>query len=155
MTKQRIKKILNVIYWLAFAFCLISFVTIGIENIEVKNECKALYAKEELTEEDLKISKFTYSTATESDGEDGKKIAVQYKKLYGVEYVGEFKLDENEGLQAVFSKGRAKVLILDEEGEERFYAEVSELYFEPGETGRYDIYFVGNKYTGRVVFSTY
>ena len=32
---------------------------------------------------------------------------------------------------------------------------VSTLTFEPGEAGEYDVYLVGNKFTGRVAFSTY
>ena len=46
-------------------------------------------------------------------------------------------------------------MILDEKGNERFYKEVSELDFEPGEAGGYDVYLVGNKFTGGVQFSTY
>ena len=151
--KKKIKRIPKIIYWAAFAFCFVSLLYFQSEDIAVRNTCKELYAKEELTAEELKISTFAYSTVTESEGEDGESMAVQYKRLYGAEYVGAFELDESEGIEAILSRGKAKVLILDEAGEQRFYREVSELYFEPGEAGKYDIYFVGNKYTGRVVFS--
>ena len=155
MTKQKIKRI---IYVAIVGFLFISNLYFLMQNYEVKQECKALYEKEELTIQDLK-SKSTFVTSSSiSRGEerDAPPEEGKYKKLYGVEYIGNYDIEKNGGINVVSTTGKpVKVLILDEKGNERFYAEVSELNFEPGEAGGYDVYLVGNKFTGRVAFSTY
>lgn len=155
MTKQKIKRI---IYVAIVGFLFISNLYFLMQNYEVKQECKALYEKEKLTIQDLK-SKSTFVTSSSiSLGEEGDAPPeeVKYKKLYGVEYIGNYDIEKNGGINVVSTSGKpVKVLILDEKGNERFYKEVSEMNFEPGEAGGYDVYLVGNKFTGRVAFSTY
>ena len=155
MAKEKVKRI---IYVTIFIFLLASNLYFLMQNYEVKQDCKELYKKRHLTEMDMK-SKSTFITSSSTisgDEGDNPPEEVRYKKLYGVEYIGEYKIDKNGGINVVSTTGEpVKVLILDGKGDERFYAEVSELDFEPGETGGYDVYLVGNKFTGRVQFSTY
>lgn len=155
MAKEKVKRI---IYVTIFIFLLASYLFFLMQNYEVKQDCKELYEKRHLTEMDMK-SKSTFITSSSTiSGDDGDNPPeeVRYKKLYGVEYIGEYEIDKNGGINVVSTTGEpVKVLILDGKGDERFYAEVSELDFEPGEAGGYDVYLVGNKFTGRVQFSTY
>ena len=155
MNKRSIKRIIYVVVFVVILAIKLYFVA---ENYQENKEYKALYEKEYLTSEDLKTeSIYNYSTST-TPGEEGKAPPeeVRYKKLYGVEYIGKYSITEDEGIEVSFLHGdHAKILILDKEGHERFYAEVSELNFEPGETGEYDVYIVGNKFTGRVDIKTY
>lgn len=155
MNKQKIKKI---IYVSIVGFLLVSNLYFLMQNYEVKQECKALYEKEELTMSDLKTKSTFVTSSSISRGEEGDAPPekVRYKKLYGVEYIGKYAITEDEGIDVSLLHGDpAKILILDEKGNERFYREVSTLTFEPGEAGEYDVYLVGNKFTGRVAFSTY
>lgn len=155
MAKEKVKRI---IYVTIFIFLLASNLFFLMQNYEVKQDCKELYEKRHLTEMDMK-SKSTFITSSSTisgDEGDNPPEEVRYKKLYGVEYIGEYEIDKNGGINVVSTTGEpVKVLILDGKGDERFYAEVSELDFEPGEAGEYDVYLVGNKFTGRVAFSTY
>ncbi len=155
MTKQKVKRI---IYVAIVGFLFVSNLYFLMQNYEVKQECKALYEKEELTMQDLKTKSTFVTSSSISRGEEGDAPPeeVKYKKLYGVEYIGNYDIEKNGGINVVSTTGDpVKVLILDEKGNERFYAEVSELEFEPGEAGGYDVYLVGNKFTGRVVLNTY
>ena len=158
MTIKRIlKKIISIIISIV---ALVSAINLYVEHHQDVQEYKALYEKEYLTEKDLKTkSNYTYCTSTIL-GDEGETppAEVRYKKLYGVEYIGKYKIAEDEGIEVSFwHGGPAKVLILDKDGNERFYEEVTELGFEPGETGEgeYDVYIVGNKFTGRVKIRIY
>ena len=155
MTKEKIKRI---IYVTIFIFLLVSNLYFLMQNYLVKQDCKELYEKKHLTEMDLK-SKSTFITSSSTiPGDEGETPPeeVQYKKLYGIEYIGEYEVKEDGGIEVKVLHGdNVKVLILDEDGEERFYKEISTLSFEPGEAGEYDVYLVGNKFTGRVAIKTY
>lgn len=134
---------------------IVSGVYLCIHNAGVKSESKALYEKSHLTEADLKTeASFSACSIDETDEQDGLKV--RYKKLYGVVHIDDFKIDANGGIKVELLSGNpAKILILDKTGNERFYNEVSELDFEPGEAGKYEVYLVGNKFTGKIEFSTY
>lgn len=155
MTKEKLKRI---IYITVFIFLLASNLYFLMQNYEVKQDCKELYEKKHLTEIDLK-SRSTFITSSSTilgDEGDAPPEEVKYKNLYGIEYIGKYEVDKDGGIQVKVLHGDSvKVLILDKEGKERFYKELSTLTFEPGEAGGYDIYLVGNKFTGRVAFSTY
>ncbi|MBQ4596706.1 MAG: hypothetical protein IJB14_07000, partial [Firmicutes bacterium] len=127
---------------------IVSGVYLGIHNNNIKAECEALYEKSHLTEENLKFETSFSATATD-ELDDKEGIRVKYKKLYGIAYIDTFKLEKEDGIEVRFLSGNpAKILILDGEGNERFYKEVSEVNFEPGKAGKYDVYLVGNKFTG-------
>ena len=155
MNKQKIRAILPIITMIISVIGMIYF---GTNIAEDRNMYEDMYEKAHLTAEDLKISSsYKYSTATMPNVEEAvAPEAVSYKKLYGVEYIGKYTIAEDEGIEVSLLHGDpAKILILDKEDHERFYAEVSELNFEPGKTGKYDVYSVGNKFTGRVQIKTY
>jgi hypothetical protein len=155
MKNQKIKRI---IYIMVFVIMLASNLYFVAENYKENKECKVLYQKEHLTPEDLNVgSNYNYSTIR-TPGEEGEvpPEEVRYKKLYGVEYIGKYEINKDEGIKITFLHGdSAKILILDKDGNERFYDEVSELDFEPEETGEYDVYIVGDKFTGRVAIKIY
>ena len=155
MSKQRIIKI---IYAVIFVFLLVSNLYFCLQNYQVKQECKTLYEKETLTAEDLKAKSAFIAARTTTYGEEGEAspAKVSYRKLYGVEYIGKYEINENEGIEVSFWHGDpAKTLILDKDGNEMFYEEATELGFEPGKAGKYDVYIVGNKFTGKVEIKTY
>lgn len=156
MTKQKIWRIISIII---AVFSLIYGIHSMIEYNKIKEGYISLYEKGHLTNEDIKTlsSDYKYCTTTMPNEESATSPeAITYKKLYGIEYIGQYEVDKDGGINVKFLHGDpAKILILDEKGNERFYAEVSELDFEPGEAGEYDVYLVGNKFTGRVAFSTY
>lgn len=155
MLKRMIKKLISLIVVIVV---LVNLINIWNDHRQEAEEYEAFYAKQHLTAEDMKVES-TYKTNTViTPGEEGKEppSEVRYKKLYGVEYIDEYEIDKDGGIEVKVLHGdNVKVLILDENGQERFYKEVSTLTFEPGEAGGYDVYLVGNKFTGRVAFSTY
>ena len=155
MNKRSIKRIIYVVVFVVILAIKLYFVA---ENYQENKEYKALYEKEYLTSEDLKTeSIYNYSTST-TPGEEGKAPPeeVRYKKLYGVEYIGKYSITEDEGIEVSFLHGDpAKTLILDKDGNEMFYDEVTEVGFEPAKTAEYDVYIVGYKFTGRVAIRTY
>ena len=144
MKNEKIKRIIYIMIFIVMLAFNLYFVA---ENYQDNKEYKALYQKENLTTEDLNVgSNYNYSTVT-TPGEEGEAPPeeVSYKKLYGVEYIGKYEIAEDEGIEVSFLHGDlAKILILDKEGNERFYAEVTELGFEPTKEGKYDVYIVGN-----------
>lgn len=159
MNKQSARRIIYAVIFIVILVTKLCFVVDDYkENKAEKEEYMALYAKEHLTVEDINTeSSYSYSTAT-TPGDEGEvpPEEVEYKKLYGVEHIGQYEIDKNGGIEVtVFHGDNVKLLILDEEGKERFYREITEATFEPGETGDYDVYLVGNKFTGRVAFSIY
>lgn len=148
----------RVLYIIVFTVLLASNVYFVAENYKVNQECKTLYEKEHLTESDLKSkSNFNYSSSMVSgEDEDAPPEKVKYKKLYGVEYIGQYEIEQNGCIDVKVIDGNSvKILVLDENGKERFYREVTELSFEPNEAGKYDVYLVGNKFTGQVEIKTY
>ena len=155
MLKRMIKKIISLVVVIV---ALVNVINLWVDHSQEVEEYEAFYAKQHLTAQDIKTES-TYKTNTViTPGEEGTKppSEVKYKKLYGIEYIGEYEVKEEGGIEVKVLHGdNVKVLILDEEGEERFYRELSTLTFEPGEAGGYDVYLVGNKFTGRVSFSTY
>lgn len=153
--KEKKRKILRIVWLLMVVFCIIGFIYTKCEKVETIKECKVLYEKKHLTEEDLKTKPtFKFSTSTKS--EETGEVEVKYKKLYGIDYIEKFKIDKDGGIKIESSNDApAKYLILDETGNERFYREASKLFFEPGETGNYDVYIIGNKFSGKVTFTIY
>ena len=150
MLKRIIKKIISLIVAIA---ALVSAINLWLDHCQDVERYEAFYEKRHLTAEDMKMESSWKSCTTIGDAPFEE---VRYRKLYGAEYIGEYEIDKNGGINVVSTSGKpVKVLILDEKDNERFYAEVSELDFEPGEAGGYDVYLVGNKFTGRVAFSTY
>lgn len=155
MLKRMIKKIISLVVAIV---ALVNVINLWVDHSQEVEKYEAFYAKQHLTAEDMKVES-TYKTNTViTPGEEGTKppSEVQYKKLYGIEYIGEYKVEEDGGIEVKVLHGdNVKMLILDEERNERFYKEVTTLTFEPGEAGGYEVYLVGNKFTGRVSFSTY
>ena len=148
--KRIIKKILSLIVTI---IVLVNVINLWVDHRQEVEEYEAFYEKRHLTAEDLKVESSWKSCTTIGDAPFGE---VRYKKLYGAEYIGEYEIDKNGGINVVSTTGKpVKVLILDEKGNERFYKEVSELDFEPGEAGGYDVYLVGNKITGGVKIRIY
>lgn len=131
-----------------------------IAEAELKKECEILYQKELLTPEDMEIGS-TYKTSTAiftGEEDEGPPEQIKFKKLYGIEPIGTYEIDKNGGLEVEFVSGKAKILIIDQNGQQRYYEELESpesLSFEPGQSGKYDVYIFGNKSTVRVLLSTY
>lgn len=161
MSKQKSRRINWSMISLAIAVILF-IVTIPdvVAESELKKGCEVLYEKEFLTPEDMKIGS-TYKTSTEIfSGEEGETPPeqIRFRKLYGIELVGTYEIDKDGGLEVEFDAGKAKILILDEKGQQRYYEELESpgsLSFEPGETGKFDVYIFGRKSTVKVLLSTY
>ena len=158
MTLKRIIK--RIISFVVAIVALVNLINLWVDHRQDVEEYTAFYEKSHLTADDLKTeSSYKYSTTTMPNEESATSpAAVSYKKLYGVEYIGKYEIAEDEGIEVSFWHGDpAKTLILDKDGNEMFYDEVTEVGFEPGETGEgeYDVYIVGNKFTGRVKIRTY
>lgn len=150
MLKRMIKKLISLIVLIV---ALVNVINLCIDHRQEVEKYEAFYAKQHLTAEDIKTESSWKSCTTFGDD---PPMEVQYKKLYGIEYIGEYEIDKDGGINVISATGEpVKVLILDEKGKEIFYRAISTLYFEPGEAGEYDVYLVGNKFTGRVSFSTY
>ena len=155
MKKEKVKRFLYIIVFMVLLAFNVYFVA---ENYTVHQECKTLYEKEHLSSKDLKSkSVFNYSSSRVSgEDEDAPPEKVKYKKLYGVEYIGQYEIEQNGGIDVKVVEGNSvKILVLDENGKERFYKEATELSFEPNEAGKYDVYLVGYKFTGKVEIKTY
>lgn len=144
----------QILYIAIVLVVIVSGVYLIIHNSGIKEECEALYEKSHLTAEDLKTES-SFSACSIDEKDDGSLI-VKYKKLYGIVHIDTFKVNEDGGIEvAVLNNNLAKILILDKAGNELFYEEVSETYFEPGKAGKYDVYLVGNKFTGKIEFNAY
>ena len=145
----------QILYIAIVLVVIVSGVYLVIHNNGIKAECEALYEKSHLTEEDLEFeTSFSASAVDELDDKEG--VRVKYKKLYGIVHIDTFKVDEDGGIHVEFLNGNpAKILILDKSGNERFYKEITEEYFDPGAAGKYDVYLVGNKFTGKIEFRVY
>lgn len=154
MNKQKIRTILPIVTMIISIAGMIYF---GTNIAKDRNMYEAMYEKTYLTAEDLKTSSsYKYSTVTMPNEEAVAPEAVSYKKLYGVEYIGKYAITEDEGIEVSFLHGGpAKILILDKDGNEMFYDEVTEVGFEPAKTAKYDVYIVGYKFTGRIAIRTY
>ena len=135
--------------------CCINLIYLKSESNEIKKVSNLLYKVDYLTIEDVK-NKSTFKSCISVEDDDAGEINVKYKKLYGIEHVADYELDKDGGVEVDFLDGDpAKILIFDENGNQRFYEEVSQLNYEPGESGKYSVYLVGNKFTGEVIFSSY
>ena len=132
----------------------------AIDGMKFKKECETLYEKELLTAEDIEIGS-TYRTSTViTAGEEGvdPPEKISFRKLYGIEPVGTYEINKDGGLEIEFTAGKAKVLILDESDQQRYYDELEasgSMSFEPGKTGKYEVYIFGNKSTVKVQLNTY
>jgi len=146
MNKQ---KIIEIVCLIMAVICFINWIYLKSESNEIKNNCKALYEKEHITAEDLK-TKSTFRSCVTVGDEESSEIEAKYRKLYGVEHIGSMDLSEYEGVDVICSMGDARILITDEAGTELFYESVSELYYEPGPSGKYDIWVVGKNFSGEV-----
>lgn len=152
MKKQKIWKIICI---LMFILCAINLIYLNSESHSIKKTSNVLYGVDRLSIEDVENMSTFKSCFAAQDDETGE-LEVKYKKLYGAERLMDYKLDEDGGIQVDFaSEDTAKILIFDEEGNQRFYKEVSQLNFEPGESGEYSIYAVAKGFTGEIVCSTY
>ncbi|MBQ3611270.1 MAG: hypothetical protein IJA01_03260 [Firmicutes bacterium] len=150
MLKRMIKKIISLIVAIV---TLVSAINLWLDHRQDVEEYEAFYEKRHLTAEDMKMES-SWKSCTTIGGTPPEEVS--YRKLYGIEYIGEYEIDKDGGINVISATGEpVKVLILDEKGKEIFYRAISTLYFEPGEAGEYDVYLVGNKFTGRVAFSTY
>ena len=135
-------KILMVLIWVNLLIFQISNHFQSIENGRI-------YAKSEITKADIE-KESSYKTATIIDEPDSGEFYYKIRKLSGVEHVGQIHLDDDEGVTITCSAGDAKILIMDEQGQQRFYQAATELHIYPGNAGTYDIYLVGKKYTGKL-----
>lgn len=144
----------QILYIAIVLVVIVSGVYLVIHNSGIKDESKALYEKSHLTVEDLE-TEASFSACSVDETDDGS-LVVKYKKLYGIVPVDTFKVSGDGGIDIeVLNSNVAKILILDKAGNEVFYEEVSEEYFEPGKSGKYDVYLVGNKFTGKIQFKSY
>lgn len=149
------KKIWQIVSLVMAILCCINLIYLKSESNEIKKVSNVLYEADYLTIEDVK-NKSTFKSCISVEDEDTGEIEVKYKKLYGIEHVADYELDKDGGIDVDFLDGDpAKILIFDENGNQRFYKEVSELNYEPGEKGKYSVYLVGNKFTGEVIFNAY
>ena len=139
---KTILKIFMIIIWVSVAILLVEGHLQGLEAAK-------LYDKTEITKADLEV-KSDYKTITEVGSAESGDLSYKIRKLSGAEYIGQIKLAENEGADITCTPGDAKILILDEQGQQRFYASVTELHVEPGEAGNYDVYLIGKRFTGKV-----
>ena len=152
MRKQKIWKIVSI---LMFLLCAINLIYLNSESHSIKKSSEVLYGVDRLSIEDVENMSTFKSCFAAQDDETGE-LEVKYKKLYGAEHLMDYKLDEDGGIQVDFASGdQAKILIFDEARNQRFYKEVSQLYFEPGESGEYSIYIVAKGFTGKIVCGTY
>lgn len=155
MARPTIKSILYIILVL---FVIACGMYTWLHDYDLKQEAKVIYEKEQLTEEDIKFGSTFSGSSSSASGEEGENppTDVRYKKLYGVEHIGNYDVEKDGGITVEIVRGEnVKILILDENGNERFYDEVYDLDFDPGEAGSYDLYFVAKKFTGRACISTY
>lgn len=132
----------------------------AIDGMKFKKECETLYEKELLTAEDIKMGSIYKTSTVITAGEEGvdPPEEISFRKLYGIEYIGAYEIDKDGGIEIEFAAGKAKLLILDERDQQRYYEEMESpesLSFESGETGKYEVYIFGNKSTVKVQLNTY
>lgn len=135
-------KILKVVIWIGLIICMIGWHREAIENSKI-------YDKAEITKTDIE-KESSYKTATIVDYPDGGEFSYKIRKLSGVEHIRQIHLEDDEEVTVTCSAGDAKILIMDEQGQQKFYQAATELQIYPGNAGTYDIYLVGKKYTGKV-----
>lgn len=143
---KKVFKIIGILFWI---FILINTITWKQESFEFRELAGSLLNKAEITQADLSMGN-DYKTSTEIGTVESGNYYYRVRKLSGPEHLGKLKLGENEGADITCTHGDAKILIMDEQGQQRFYAAVTELYVEPGEAGDYDVYLIGKRFTGEV-----
>ena len=139
---KTILKILMVLIWISLALMLLNSHFQSIENGRI-------YDKPEITKADIE-KESSYKTATIIGNPDSGEFYYKIRKLSGVEHVGQIHLADDEAVTVTCSAGDVKIMIMDEQGQQRFYQAATELKIYPGNAGTYDIYLVGKKYTGKV-----
>lgn len=152
MKKQKIWGIVSVVM---AVLCTINLIYLYSESYYIKNASNVLYDVDYLSVEDVEINS-TFRSCTSVEDDDTGEIEVRYKKLYGIEHIADYELDKDSGIEVISVNGDpVKILIFDEGGKQRFYKEISQLNFEPGEIGEYSVYIVAKGFTGEIVCSTY
>lgn len=139
---KTILKILMVLIW-------INLLIFQIDNHFQSVEAGKIYDKSEITKADIEAVS-SYKTATIVGDPDSGDFYYKIRKLSGVEHVGQIHLSDEERVTVTCSAGDVKILIMDEQGWQRFYQAATELQIYPGNAGTYDIYMVGKKYTGEL-----
>ena len=137
-----ILKILMLIIWISLACMMIDSHFDSIENGRI-------YEKSEITKSDIE-KESSYKTSTTVGDPNSGEFYYRIRKLSGVEHVGQINLEDDEEVTITCSAGDVKILVIDEQGQQRFYQAATELQIYPGNAGIYDIYLVGKKYTGKV-----
>ncbi len=140
------KKIFTVLKFIGY-ICMVYLVVTGMWHANVAGQ---LYDKPEITKAEIE-SKSEYKTITTIGSSDSDDFYYKIRKLSGVERVCQINLDDDEGVTITCTPGDAKILILDEQGQQMFYAPVTELHLQPDTAGKYDIYIIGKRFTGEVV----
>ena len=135
-------KILKVIIWIGLVILMIGWHRDAMEAGKI-------YDKSEITKADIE-KESSYKTATILADPDSGDFYYKIRKLSGVEHVGQIHLDDEEGVTVICSAGDVKILVMDEQGVQRFCQAATELQIYPGNAGTYDIYLVGKKYTGEM-----
>ena len=115
-------------------------------------EASKLYSMTEITREDLQIESYMGSSITETESES-KDLYYKVRRLSGPEYIGPLEICANEVVDITCTPGDAKILLMDEQGKQCFYKEITELHLEPGTPGIYDLYIIGKWYSGEVKIS--
>ena len=142
MLKRIIKKTISLIVAIA---ALVSAINLWLDHRQDVERYEAFYEKRHLTAEDMKMES-SWKSCTTIGGTPPEEVS--YRKLYGIEYIGEYEIDKDGGINVISATGEpVKVLILDEKGKEIFYRAISTLYFEPGEAGEYGKLVTYNKGT--------
>ncbi len=135
-------KILKVFIWIGLVIFMIGWHRDAMEAGKI-------YDKSEITKADIEAVS-SYKTATIVGDPDSGDFYYKIRKLSGVEHVGQIHLSDEERVTVTCSAGDVKILVMDEQGWQRFYQAATELQIYPGNAGTYDIYMVGKKYTGEL-----
>lgn len=139
------KKIFTVLKFAGY-LCMVYLIVTGLLRANVAGQ---LYDKPEITKSDIE-SESEYKTITTIGSSDSDDFYYKIRKLSGVELVCQINLDDDEGVTVTCTAGDVKLLVMDEQGQQRFYQAATELQIYPGNAGTYDIYLVGKRYTGDV-----
>lgn len=141
------KKVFTVLNVALMLYVLI-FIVIGgrIEGLEASK----LYDENEISKADLEIGTEWAKSSFETRSSDGRGISYSVRKLSGPQHIAKVKLGEDDEVYMTITSGDVKMLIMDEQGNQMFYAPVTEAYINPGEAGTYNIYLIGKKFTGKV-----
>ncbi|MBR3788107.1 MAG: hypothetical protein IKJ85_06915, partial [Firmicutes bacterium] len=116
MLKRIIKKIISLIVAIV---ALVSAINLWLDHRQDVERYEAFYEKRHLTAEDMKMESSWKSCTTIGEAPPEE---VSYRKLYGIEYIGEYEIDKDGGINVISATGEpVKVLILDEKGKEIFY----------------------------------